>query len=91
MTKGGDKDVTTRKTERALVDKPDTTISPPGLHFGVTNTNKIRDEKKEIYETQRALNIYFITFTKQSYLSELSDPTPIQRVSTLCFQDLEAS
>lgn len=32
ITKGGDKDVTTRKTDRALVDKPDTTISPPGLH-----------------------------------------------------------
>jgi hypothetical protein len=32
MTNGGDKDVTTRNTDRALVDKPETTISPPGLH-----------------------------------------------------------
>lgn len=39
MTNGGDKDVTTRKTERARVDKPDTTISPPGLDVGGINTN----------------------------------------------------
>jgi hypothetical protein len=47
MTNGGDKDVTTRKTERARVDKPDTTISPPGLHDDGINTNKRRDGKKK--------------------------------------------
>lgn len=92
MTNGGDKDVTTRKTERALVDKPDTTISPPGLRRR-WNKHRIRNdmEKEEIYETSRTLNVYFITLTKQSCLNELFDPTPIQHVSTLCFQDLEAS
>lgn len=50
-----------------------------------------RREKEEIYETSRTLNIYFITFTKQSCLSELSDPAPIRHVSILCFRDLGAS
>lgn len=86
MTKGGDKDVTTRNTERALVDKPDTTISPPGLHDGGAN-----NKREEIYETSRLRNIYFNTFTKQSCLSELSVPAPILRASTLCFRGLATS
>lgn len=85
MTNGGDKDVTTRKTERALVDKPDTTISPPGLH------DEINTKEKGIYETSRELNIYFNTFTKQSCLSELSAPAPIRHVSTWCFRGLAVS
>lgn len=89
MTNGGDKDVTTRKTERARVDKPDTTISPPGLHVEQTQTERAR--KEEIYETSRTLNIYFITFTKQSCLSEPSDPRPNRHVSILCFRDLGAT
>lgn len=87
ITNGGDKDVTTRKTERARVDKPDTTISPPGLQDAANKDGK----HKEIYETLRALNIYFITFTKQSCLSELFDPAPAQHVATWCFRDLAAS
>lgn len=87
ITKGGDKDVTTRKTDRARVDKPDTTISPPGLRRRM----KMAKKNEEIYETPRPPSIYFIRFTRQSYLSELFYPAPVRRVSTLCFQCCRAS
>jgi hypothetical protein len=49
MTNGGDKDVTTRNTERALVDKPETTISPPGLDNGEGN-NKGKKRFMRLHE-----------------------------------------
>ena len=88
MTKGGDKDVTTRNTDLALVDKPDTTISPPGLSN--KHNGRGQGEKEKIYETSRPANIHFVTFTIQSCLSELSDPAPIQHVSISCSRDCQA-
>lgn len=48
ITKGGDKDVTTRNTERALVDSPETTMSPPGLH-GERRFMSIKNEASSIH------------------------------------------
>lgn len=51
MTKGGDKDVTTRNTDRALVDSPDTTISPPGLHGKLSEDG----EEQDLWDSRRML------------------------------------